>query len=71
VPVSSIEELVGADSKYPCCTFRGSVVALDAATGEVAWKTYVIPDTPQPTQKNKAGIQLFVRRSHLVVADDR
>ncbi len=59
VPVSSIEELVGADPKYPCCTFRGSVVALDAATGEVAWKAYVIPEAPKPTRKNKVGTQLF------------
>ena len=26
-----------------CCTFRGSVVALDAATGRVIWKTYDDP----------------------------
>ena len=39
VPVSSAEEFVAADPKYPCCTFRGSVVALDAASGEVAWQT--------------------------------
>src|SRR6185437_4989150 len=29
---------------YACCTFRGSVVALDANTGKVLWKTYTIPD---------------------------
>ena len=33
VPVSSLEELAGADPKYPCCTFRGSVLALDASNG--------------------------------------
>jgi polyvinyl alcohol dehydrogenase (cytochrome) len=59
VPVSSIEEVAGADPKYRCCTFRGSVLALDAATGELAWKTYVIPDEPQPTRLNKMGTQLF------------
>jgi polyvinyl alcohol dehydrogenase (cytochrome) len=59
VPVSSAEEFVGADPKYPCCTFRGSVVALDAASGEVAWKTYVIPDQPKPTRTNKIGTQLY------------
>src|SRR5262249_40065530 len=42
-----------------CCTFRGNVVALEAATGEVAWKTYVIPDEPKPTRLNKIGTQLF------------
>ena len=59
VPVSSVEEVVGADPKYSCCTFRGSVVALDAATGEVVWKTYVIPEPPKPTRTNKVGTQLF------------
>jgi polyvinyl alcohol dehydrogenase (cytochrome) len=59
VPVSSIEEVIGANPQYGCCTFRGSVVALDAATGEVVWKTYVIPEEPKPTRKNAAGTQLF------------
>ena len=58
VPVSSIEEVLAADPRYPCCSFRGSVVALDAASGEVVWKTYVIPDTPKPTRTNKIGTQL-------------
>ncbi len=40
VPVSSAEELGGINPKYPCCTFRGSVSALDAKTGNVIWKTY-------------------------------
>jgi polyvinyl alcohol dehydrogenase (cytochrome) len=59
VPVSSIEEGTGAGANYECCTFRGSVVALDAASGEVIWKTYMIADTPKPTTKNKAGTQLW------------
>ncbi|HVZ22441.1 MAG TPA: PQQ-binding-like beta-propeller repeat protein, partial [Vicinamibacterales bacterium] len=42
VPVSSGEEGAGARAGYPCCTFRGSVVALDAATGTQIWKTYTI-----------------------------
>jgi len=32
VPVSSIEEVTGSKDTYECCTFRGSVVALDAAS---------------------------------------
>ena len=31
VPVSSLEEAAGSQATYECCTFRGSVVALDAA----------------------------------------
>lgn len=42
VPVSSAEELGAANPKYECCTFRGSVAALDAATGEILWQTYTI-----------------------------
>jgi polyvinyl alcohol dehydrogenase (cytochrome) len=59
VPVSSIEEGIGASPSYACCTFRGSVVALDAGTGEVAWKTFVIPEAPTPRRKNRVGTQLF------------
>jgi polyvinyl alcohol dehydrogenase (cytochrome) len=28
---------------YPCCSFRGSMVALDVHTGEILWKTYMAP----------------------------
>ncbi len=58
VPVSSGEEGISASSAYPCCTFRGSVVALDAETGKQIWKTYSVPDAPKPTRKNSAGTQL-------------
>ncbi|MBI3401209.1 MAG: PQQ-binding-like beta-propeller repeat protein [Acidobacteria bacterium] len=59
VPVSSVEEVIGASPQYPCCTFRGSVVALDAATGEVAWKTFAIPEAPVARRKNQVGTQFF------------
>lgn len=48
VGVSSQEETFALaplfNAVYPCCTFRGSVVALDANTGRILWKTYTIPD---------------------------
>ena len=59
VPVSSLEEASGSSPSYECCTFRGSVVALDAATGKQIWKTYAIADVPQPTTKNAIGTQLY------------
>ena len=59
VPVASREELTGVSLNYPCCTFRGSVVALDANTGRQIWKTYVISDPPQPVRKNSVGTQLW------------
>ncbi len=43
VPTSSYEEN-GKPANYRCCTFRGSLVALDAHTGEVEWRAYTIPD---------------------------
>jgi polyvinyl alcohol dehydrogenase (cytochrome) len=58
VPVSSGEErTAGFSSVYQCCTFRGSVVALDADSGKTIWKTYTVAGTPKPTQKNSKGIQ--------------
>ena len=60
VPVrSGSEEMMAGNPKYQCCTFRGSVVALDAATGKQIWKTFTIPDPPKTTRKNKAGVDLF------------
>jgi polyvinyl alcohol dehydrogenase (cytochrome) len=43
VGVSSNEENAAADPSYPCCSFRGSVVALSARTGAVLWKTPTVP----------------------------
>jgi polyvinyl alcohol dehydrogenase (cytochrome) len=58
VPVSSSEEFTAATLDYPCCTSRGSVVALNASTGEQIWKTYVM-DEPKPTKKNSKGVQNY------------
>lgn len=59
LPVSSIEEATGSRPTYECCTFRGSVVALDAATGKQIWKAYTIPEVPHPTVRNAMGTQLY------------
>jgi polyvinyl alcohol dehydrogenase (cytochrome) len=58
-PVSSVEEVPGAQATYPCCTFRGAVVAMDTASGNILWKNYTIPDEPKPTKMNAKGVQLF------------
>lgn len=58
VPVSSFEEALPPQPTYSCCGFRGSVVALDAATGKQIWKTYMINQPPQPTGKNKVGAEM-------------
>jgi len=59
VPVSSREESQVTDPRYPCCSFRGSVVALEAATGARVWKTYTVTETPVPTTTNSIGTQLY------------
>src|SRR5581483_8016425 len=59
VPISSGEEGASADPAYPCCTFRGSVIALDTATGQQVWKAYTIDEAPKPTRKNAQGVQYF------------
>ncbi|MFC6023303.1 PQQ-binding-like beta-propeller repeat protein [Plantactinospora solaniradicis] len=46
--VSSLEFLQAGDPAYDCCTFRGSLVAVDAATGEVLWKSYTLPEQEGP-----------------------
>jgi polyvinyl alcohol dehydrogenase (cytochrome) len=58
VPIASGEEASGASPTYECCRFRGSIVALDAATGKQLWKTYLV-DEPKPTKKNAVGVQLW------------
>jgi polyvinyl alcohol dehydrogenase (cytochrome) len=59
VGVAGSEEIVSGDPHYPCCTYRGSLSALDSQTGKVIWKTYTIPDEPKPTKKNSLGTQLW------------
>jgi polyvinyl alcohol dehydrogenase (cytochrome) len=59
VPVASIEEGSAARPQYECCTFRGSLAAVDAETGKQIWKTYVIAAEPKPYRKSKVDTQLF------------
>jgi polyvinyl alcohol dehydrogenase (cytochrome) len=59
VPVSSFEEFAGGQANYACCTFRGSVVAYAAATGEQLWKTYTIADEPREVGRTAAGVAIM------------
>jgi polyvinyl alcohol dehydrogenase (cytochrome) len=52
VPVTSMEELAAANPEYLCCTFRGSIVSLDAATGRVLWQQYTVRERPKPIEVN-------------------
>jgi polyvinyl alcohol dehydrogenase (cytochrome) len=51
VPAASWEELRALSNHYPCCTFRGSLTALKAVDGSVAWKTYLVES---PSRTNDA-----------------
>jgi polyvinyl alcohol dehydrogenase (cytochrome) len=55
VPVASWEESRTTNPDYPCCTFRGSVVALRIKDGSQVWKTYTIAEKAKQTGKNQWG----------------
>lgn len=59
VPVSSGEEQARRRPDYECCTFRGSVVAMDAATGKILWQTYMAAEPPAPHGKTPDGRTIF------------
>jgi polyvinyl alcohol dehydrogenase (cytochrome) len=40
---------------YQCCSFRGSVVALDVNTGAIVWKTYMAPHTSPGSGPDYSG----------------
>jgi polyvinyl alcohol dehydrogenase (cytochrome) len=58
IGVASGEETAGAVADYACCTFRGSLVALNADSGARVWKTYTI-EAPRARAKNAIGTQLW------------
>ncbi len=58
VPVSSGEEVAAIQPNYSCCTFRGSLAALDLKTGRKQWQTYMITEPMVPIRKNANGVQM-------------
>jgi polyvinyl alcohol dehydrogenase (cytochrome) len=59
VVTSGVSEETGASMPdYECCTFRGSLTALDATTGEVVWKTYTV-DEPKRRGTSTSGKPLW------------
>jgi polyvinyl alcohol dehydrogenase (cytochrome) len=60
VPVSGRDESIAATNpSYECCTFRGSVVALAAATGKRIWQAYTVRDQPKVTGQNAKGVKTW------------
>ncbi|HEV2701963.1 MAG TPA: PQQ-binding-like beta-propeller repeat protein [Steroidobacteraceae bacterium] len=60
VPIQGVgEEGQGIHATKGCCTFRGSVSALDIDTGKVLWKTYTVPEEPKARGKSTTGLPIF------------
>ena len=55
VGMASLEEALAVSPGYVCCTFRGSVTAVNAADGKVLWKRYTISEAAKPRPKTKLG----------------
>jgi polyvinyl alcohol dehydrogenase (cytochrome) len=58
VPIASQEENAGSQPDYPCCTFRGNVVALDAENGTEIWRSFTVSEA-KPTRRSDKGIQYY------------
>ncbi len=54
VPVASWEETRSANPDYTCCTFRGSLVALQVKDGMQVWKSFMM-DEPKESGKSDSG----------------
>lgn len=63
VGITSGEEGFAGDPTYQCCSFQGSVVALQASTGKLLWETKMLPDNNGTTSgysgKLKAEVESF------------
>src|SRR5919108_2477457 len=46
VPMAPADAVLAITPGYECCTFRGSVSAVDAATGKLIWQSHTIAETP-------------------------
>src|SRR5262249_6464697 len=55
VGASSLEEAMAVSPSYVCCTFPGSVSAVQASDGKLLWKTSMIEETAKPQPKTKKG----------------
>jgi polyvinyl alcohol dehydrogenase (cytochrome) len=58
VPLTSGEEPAARNDKYVCCTFRGSLAALDLKTGKKQWQAVVITEPMRTLGKNAAGTEM-------------
>lgn len=59
VPVSSMEVKQALKPYYNCCTFRGSLVSIEAATGKEQWRFHPLAETAKPTHSNLFFVQQY------------
>ncbi len=60
VPVSGVgEEAQAGNPNYECCSFRGSVVSLDAHAGTILWKAYAIAQEPKKVGTKPNGVDQY------------
>lgn len=59
VPVSSLEVIPAADPQYACCTFRGSLLAVDGANGKILWRHFTIPNEPVEVGTTSVGTRIL------------
>lgn len=59
IPLSSLEEGASMDPAYPCCSFRGAVLRVDALTGAVIWRHHTIAEPATQRGHNRAGTPRF------------
>lgn len=60
VPIQGVgEEGQGIHAAKGCCTFRGSVSALDINSGKVLWKTYTVAEEPKLRGKATSGLPIY------------
>jgi polyvinyl alcohol dehydrogenase (cytochrome) len=59
VPLSSLEEVSLFNPDYSCCTFRGGVAAVDAASGKLIWKSHTIDTEARQIGVSATGVKLF------------
>lgn len=65
IGISSSEEEFALNATYSCCTFQGSIIALEAITGKRLWETRLIPDN------NASTTGYSGKAIHMIVVDDR
>ena len=59
IPISSLEVVPAADPNYSCCSFRGSLLAVNGKTGKTKWRHYAIPEKPKIIGKTRLGTDII------------